>query len=81
MADRKMPKVSYPQVMRDRAKKDGNRLCMIDTPSLSFGGPCTPEEAEEIAKFASAFVVRRMKRVKEQAATLPAEQPREGGEG
>jgi hypothetical protein len=59
-----MAKVSFTKAQRDRAKADGKKLCAIHTPHVSFDGPCTEAEHEEIVRFMHDFMQRRLQRLR-----------------
>lgn len=55
--------VSFTKAQRLRAKSEGKKLCAVYTPHVSFGGPCTAEEHEEIVRFLHDFLKRRFDRL------------------
>jgi len=67
--------VTFTKAQRERAKKDGAKLCAIYTPHVSIDGPCTQEEHDDIVRFLHAFLKRRFdKRKAEREAALHGEQ-------
>ncbi len=58
------PKGLYTKSQRDKAKAEGLKLCAIVTPNLSFAGPATIEEHDEIVRFMHDFLSRRFNRLK-----------------
>ena len=58
------PKGLYTKSQRDKAKAEGLKLCAIDTPHVSFAGPATQEEHDEIVRFLNEFLKRRFDRIR-----------------
>lgn len=54
----------YTKSQREKAKAEGLKLCAIHTPHVSFAGPATLEEHDDIVRFLNEFLKRRFDRIK-----------------
>lgn len=63
-----MARVSYPKVMRERAKADGKGLVTIDVPGMTFQGPVDNEVISKLVEFTTQVIFASETRKKRKAA-------------